>query len=191
MVDGEKEEEKPESMSDFGYTAFEKWEYKPIIYKLDHDQSWIDLTQSYYRGAYALIEGVVNGTLREEVEGISGVFLFRHYLELVLKLIVLRGRWLRLRTRMRCGRTSRRLERSTSWEFYDNGRTRTPGRKLQRTIGRVSTLSSSRNVSRSLTKWTRRGLLSGIQDMAANTVGLIMVFFTPPWSISDKYSMAY
>jgi hypothetical protein len=30
-----------ESLSDLGYTAFEKWEYKPIIYKLEHRQPWI------------------------------------------------------------------------------------------------------------------------------------------------------
>jgi hypothetical protein len=89
------DEEELKSMSDFGYTAFEKWEYRPIIYKLDEDQSWIDMAQSYYRGACGLIEGVVKRTLNQDVEGIAGMFLFRHYLELVLKRIVLRGRWLK------------------------------------------------------------------------------------------------
>ncbi len=87
--------ETPKSMSDFHYTTFENWEYKPIIYKLDTDQSWIDMAQSFYRGSRALIEGVVKGTLHEDIEGVAGVFLFRHYLELVLKRIVLRGRWLK------------------------------------------------------------------------------------------------
>jgi|HubBroStandDraft_4_1064222.scaffolds.fasta_scaffold497637_1 hypothetical protein len=92
---GNEEAEDPKSLSDFGYTAFERWDYKPIIYKLDHDQSWIDMAQSFYRGGHGLIGGVVEGDLREDVEGVAGVFLFRHYLELVLKRIVLRGRWLK------------------------------------------------------------------------------------------------
>lgn len=81
-----------EPLPDPGYTAFEKWEHRPTIYRLDHDQSWIDMGESFYRASVALIEGVVNGGLYEDIEGIAGVYLFRHYLELVLKRIVLRGR---------------------------------------------------------------------------------------------------
>jgi hypothetical protein len=83
------------SMSACGYTAFEHWDYKPIICKLDQHQSWINMAESFYRGSYGLVEGVVRGQLHEDIEGVAGVFLFRHYLELVLKNIVLRGRWLK------------------------------------------------------------------------------------------------
>lgn len=85
---------KPFDPADYGYTAHEKWEYRQLIYKEDYEQPWIDLAVSFYRGAYALIDGVVNGHLLEDVEGVAGVFMFRHFLELILKQIVLRGRLL-------------------------------------------------------------------------------------------------
>jgi hypothetical protein len=76
------------------YTAFKQFEYKPVIYQVQYEQSWIDLVSSYYRGSHALIEGVVKGALFRDVEGVAGVFLFRHFLELILKEIVLWGRML-------------------------------------------------------------------------------------------------
>lgn len=52
------------------------------------------LTDSYYSAARVLIEGAVNGQYFEGVEGIAGVFLFRHYLELGLKYALFHARWL-------------------------------------------------------------------------------------------------
>lgn len=74
------------------YTACDKWEYRPLTTKLDHKQSWINLAASFYRGGHALIEGVVKGNLYQDVEGPAGIFLFRHYLELILKELVFWGR---------------------------------------------------------------------------------------------------
>jgi hypothetical protein len=90
----EMETEKPFNPSDYGYTVYEKWEYPQIIYKMDHEQSWIDIGASCYRGAQLLIEGVAKGSFSEDVEGVAGLQLFRHYLELVLKRIVFWGRML-------------------------------------------------------------------------------------------------
>jgi hypothetical protein len=78
----------------FEYTAFEKWDYKQIIYKTDHEQSWRDLPDSFYRASVALVQGVAARQLYDDVEGLAAIFLFRHYLELRLKSIVLHGRWL-------------------------------------------------------------------------------------------------
>jgi len=90
----EMETEKPFNPSDYGYTVYERWEYPQIIYKMDHEQSWVDIAASCYRGAQLLIEGVAKGSFNEDVEGVAGLQLFRHYLELTLKRIVFWGRML-------------------------------------------------------------------------------------------------
>ena|SRR6266853_973801 len=79
----------------FRYTAFEHWEYKPIIYKSEHKQSWRSMTESFYRASEFLVKAVVGREANEDIEGVAAVFLFRHYLELVLKGIVLHGRWIK------------------------------------------------------------------------------------------------
>ena len=76
------------------YTAFEKWEYRQIIYKTEHEQSWRDMAHGYFEASVLLVDGVAKGSLREDIEGLAAVFLFRHYLELKLKEIALRGRLL-------------------------------------------------------------------------------------------------
>jgi hypothetical protein len=79
------------------YTAFESWPYKQIIYVQPYEQSWINFTESFYFAAEKIIDGVASGALRPDVEGVAGVFCFRHYLELALKGIIMSGRWLRTR----------------------------------------------------------------------------------------------
>lgn len=49
----------------------------------------------YLRAAETIVAGVVDGRYRPGIEGVPGVFLFRHYLELALKYIVFKARWLR------------------------------------------------------------------------------------------------
>jgi hypothetical protein len=56
------------------------------------DTSWVE---GFYSAAKYVIEGVAAYHLHEGLEGIPGVFLFRHYLELVLKNIVFHARWLK------------------------------------------------------------------------------------------------
>src|SRR5438477_1982148 len=90
----DKEPAKPESLSDYGYTAFEMWEYRQIIYPTDLAQSWRDMGNSYFWACRPLVEALAAGKLKEDVEGTAAIFLFRHYLELMLKRIVLAGRLL-------------------------------------------------------------------------------------------------
>lgn len=51
--------------------------------------------QSFFQSAKFLLTGVVNGTLREGIEGVAAVFLARHYLELALKYTLFHSRWLK------------------------------------------------------------------------------------------------
>jgi hypothetical protein len=94
MNDEIEPESRGESLGDFGYTAFEKWPYKRIIY-IGEEKSWVDLGTSFYWASHHLIKNVVDGSLREDIEGIAAVHLFRHYLELALKQIIFRGRYLK------------------------------------------------------------------------------------------------
>jgi hypothetical protein len=55
------------------------------------DANW---REGYLGAAQVIAKGVVDGTLRPAIEGVAGVFLFRHYLELALKHIVWHARWL-------------------------------------------------------------------------------------------------
>lgn len=81
--------------SDYGYTAFEKWTFKPIIYEEPQERTWIDFGQSFYQTSLILVNGRPSeGAFLEDVEGVAAIFLFRHYLELALKRIIVRGRCL-------------------------------------------------------------------------------------------------
>ena len=70
-----------------------KYDYQPVFGVPDDpwrvDANWDD---AYYRAAEATIKGVVEGQFRPAIEGIAGVFLFRHYLELALKYLILHAR---------------------------------------------------------------------------------------------------
>jgi hypothetical protein len=85
---------KHDSLSDFQYSAFEKWEYKPIIFDVGHPQSWINFADSFYQASLILVKGREGHVFYEDIEGVAAIFLFRHYLELALKRIIVRGRCL-------------------------------------------------------------------------------------------------
>jgi hypothetical protein len=55
-------------------------------------RTWIDFKESFYRASEIIVERLAKGHGFMEIEGIAAVFLFRHYLELALKRIVVRGR---------------------------------------------------------------------------------------------------
>lgn len=76
-------------------TAFEKLPYRRLLYKTENTRTWLDVRGGYYEASRMLILGVAEGRLREDIEGIAALFLFRHYLELSLKMIIEEGRWLR------------------------------------------------------------------------------------------------
>jgi hypothetical protein len=86
--------EKAESFSDYGYTAFEQWEYRPFINVQEANKVWIDFKESFYRASEIIVDRLADGHGFMDIEGVAAIFLFRHYLELALKRIVIRGRYL-------------------------------------------------------------------------------------------------
>ncbi len=50
--------------------------------------------EAYFDSAKWAIEGVLERKLSPHVHGIAGVFLFRYYLEIALKFIIMHARWL-------------------------------------------------------------------------------------------------
>jgi len=90
----------PDDQESFGphwddnYSAFQHWEYQPFITVLSDEKGWVDYAESFYRAAEILLQGLAVGKGFPDVEGVAGMFLFRHYLELVLKRIIVRGRHL-------------------------------------------------------------------------------------------------
>ncbi|MGA2372853.1 MAG: hypothetical protein ACLPPV_13075 [Candidatus Korobacteraceae bacterium] len=124
----------------WGYTAFEKWKYQQTIYNLEgQEKTWLSIGDSFYRASKCIVEGVVNGALSEDVEGRAALFLFRHYLEVTLKEIVVAGRYLtrdgnltedevkEIKTGHKLGdlwkhvleEARPKMPRDTPWETYD------------------------------------------------------------------------
>jgi hypothetical protein len=72
-----------------------KYEYVPVFGVPDEPWKigalWED---AYFDSAKYVIEGVLKGELVAHVHGVAGVFLFRHYMELAVKFIILHARWL-------------------------------------------------------------------------------------------------
>lgn len=70
--------------------------YRAIFGNLDGnwrvEANWED---AYYGAAHAVISGVVEGRYLRAVEGVAGLYLFRHYLELALKYTILHSRWIK------------------------------------------------------------------------------------------------
>ena len=56
---------------------------------------WTNWAEGFFESAKLIIEGVVEGRLMQGVEGVTGVFLFRHFMELQMKYIVFHSRWLK------------------------------------------------------------------------------------------------
>jgi hypothetical protein len=88
------DEEKQNDVFDDGYTAFRKWEYKRFIYVDKQPKPWISFKESFYRASEVIVENLAKGRGFPDLEGVAAVFLFRHYLELALKTLVMRGRFL-------------------------------------------------------------------------------------------------
>jgi hypothetical protein len=87
-------------MSDVGPTFLQyekKRPYQQVFWKPD-DEHWYveaDWREGYFSASRALLEGVVLGNSTEPIEGVVGVFLFRHYLELAIKYVLFHARWLK------------------------------------------------------------------------------------------------
>jgi hypothetical protein len=63
---------------DDGYTAFEKWEYKQLVYVEEHRKQWIIFRESFYRASEIIIKNLAAGRGFPDIEGTAAVFLFRH-----------------------------------------------------------------------------------------------------------------
>jgi hypothetical protein len=79
---------------DMSYSAFERWHYNPIIIKSNYLQGSRDIIESYFSASANLLRLLSEDEYGERPEGLAAIFLFRHYLELSLKRIILAGRWL-------------------------------------------------------------------------------------------------
>ena len=82
----------PEPDTPEDYTAFQKREYRQIIYRTQQNHSWRNLPHSYFFACEPLIAQLAIGQLREDIEGTAAIFLFRHFLELAFKQIIFMGR---------------------------------------------------------------------------------------------------
>jgi len=87
----DEERAEPESLADYGYTAFEKWDYEPFVYVQEENKPWVSFKESFYRASEVIIDNLAKGRGFPEIEGIAAVFMFRHYLELALKKIIVRA----------------------------------------------------------------------------------------------------
>jgi hypothetical protein len=70
--------------------------YRQIFY-LPPSTGWrveASFPEGFFQAADFLLAGIVEGTLREGIEGTSAVFLARHYLELAVKYALFHSRWL-------------------------------------------------------------------------------------------------
>lgn len=95
MTDQPSDEEREFTERFRGY--LQKKRYTPVFESPTSDDwtvraNWED---AYYRAAHAIVTSVAEGRYPTAVEGVAGLFLFRHYLELALKYIILHSRWLK------------------------------------------------------------------------------------------------
>lgn len=78
------------------FPFYEKHQWRQVLRAPNSDWQvgavWDD---AYHRGAKRLIEGVARGEYSEDFEGVAGLYLFRHYLELSIKFLIFHSRWLK------------------------------------------------------------------------------------------------
>ena len=76
----------------YRWTPHEKWNYQQIIYG---PEGHIDASPrlDFYEAAKASVQRVIDGT--GEIEGTAALYLFRHYLELTLKALIVGARYLK------------------------------------------------------------------------------------------------
>jgi hypothetical protein len=90
-------DEESEEKNDYARLAdwTKKYRYEPVFGVPDEPWKigalWED---AYFDSAKYVIEGVLKRELVGHVHGVAGVFLFRHYLELAVKFIILHAGWL-------------------------------------------------------------------------------------------------
>lgn len=81
--------------ADYESDAMKRLDYQQVLFfRNDQEQTWLSMAESFYGASKHLVAEVLRGSLFEDVEGRAALFLFRHYLELILKRIILAGRYL-------------------------------------------------------------------------------------------------
>jgi hypothetical protein len=48
----------PGSLADYGYTAFEKWDYHPFVFVQEQPKPWISFKESFYRASEFIIKNL-------------------------------------------------------------------------------------------------------------------------------------
>jgi hypothetical protein len=78
------------------FSFCEKHSYRNVFHlpgkQWEVEAVWPD---AYYQAAKRLVEGVASGVYIPAYEGVAGLYLFRHYMELALKFVIFHSRWLR------------------------------------------------------------------------------------------------
>jgi hypothetical protein len=78
------------------FAFYEKHRYKGVFRLPRSDWKveaiWDD---AYFHAAKRLVQGVISGEYLPALEGVAGMYSFRHYLELALKYIIFHSRWLK------------------------------------------------------------------------------------------------
>lgn len=94
MTDDERERERAEFIEKYA-PWYKKMKYHPMLQipaePWNVDASWRD---AYFHASKEIIQGVVDGRLMPAIQGVAGVFMFRHYMELAMKYTVFHARWL-------------------------------------------------------------------------------------------------
>jgi hypothetical protein len=91
MADGERFDQD----SAYAYHAFDKWPYRPVFLSTTNTRTWLAVREGFYEASLGLVKKLAAGQLSEDLEGVAAVYLYRHYLELSLKRLILEGRWLK------------------------------------------------------------------------------------------------
>lgn len=80
---------------EYPYDAFDKREYEKIFSKAADNIFYPGYSDSYFESSKLLIKGIVGGELRASLHGTAATYLFRHYLELRVKELVLAGSFIK------------------------------------------------------------------------------------------------
>ena len=69
----------------------------PVVFQVPGPDWQVEAVweDAYYQSAKRLLEGVARGEYLEGYEGVAGLYLFRHYVELALKFVIFHSRWLK------------------------------------------------------------------------------------------------
>src|SRR5436305_14069543 len=79
----------------YPYDAYDKREYQKVFSKPEEKIVYPDYGDSYFETSKLLIKGIAEGELQASLHGTAATYLFRHYLELCLKELILAGRYLK------------------------------------------------------------------------------------------------